>query len=165
MNGTYRTVFEVSHFGNAHLDFLGIGVVALIIGLILPWFSKRKNLKSDHVQFKRLALVYVVGPLLILIGVIVFYSNVINERKLTSALANNQCDIVEGVVQVLHQEPVNGHDVGDHIKIGNKEFIYSYWTLTVTFNRTISHGGELKNGAVARLHYIGNDILKVEIKQ
>lgn len=90
-----------------------------------------------------------------------------NGHKFMSALAKNQCDIVEGPVQVLHEQPADGHDPegGDHIRIDGKEFDINYWTETLCYNKTISHGGELKNGVVARLHYIGNDILKVEIRQ
>src|ERR1700739_384229 len=175
MGGEYRTVFEGSYFSNGCLRqsviFLCVGMGILTIGLILPWISKRMNL--GYKRSTRFAFLWIFGPFFILIGCIMGCLYLSDGRKFTSALANNQCDVVEGTVQVLHGTGWGGHDPkgGDHIRIGDKDFIYSDWDSILGYNRTISHGGELKNGVVARLHYVenerlvGNEILKVEIKQ
>jgi hypothetical protein len=171
MDGAYQTVFEVSCFSNGGLNmdlgFLFTGIGFLVVGFILPWFSRRMNWNPVRTSQKRFAFVYVFGPFFIFVGGLMVYFDVSNGCKFTSELANNQCDFVEGIVQVLHEQPSGGHDPegGDRIRIGDKEFVYSAWTWTLSYNKTISHGGELRNGVVARLHYIGNNILKVEIKQ
>lgn len=171
MDGRYKTVFEVSCFGrgNLHIDlqFLCMGIVILVLGLSLPWFSRKMNSNPTRARQNRIALVYLFGPFFILVGSLMLYFDVSNGQKFKSKLASNQCEVVEGVVQVLHEEPWGGHDSagGDKIRIGGKEFRYSAWAKTLTYNKTKSHDGELKNGVTARLHYIGNDILKVEIKE
>jgi hypothetical protein len=173
MKGEYRTVFEVSYFSNGglmfDLNFLCVGIVVLVIGLITPWISKRMN--RSYNRPKRFVALCIIPPLFFLFGASLAYSDISNARKLISELANNQCGVVEGTVQVLYEMPSGGHSSGDHIRIGDEDFIYSDFIGMLGYNRTISHGGQLKNGVMARLHYIengehgGNEILKVEIKQ
>jgi hypothetical protein len=162
MNGEYRTVFEVSYFSNGCLRmsllFLCAGIV-LVIGFAIPWISKRAS------RGRRIWFLYILGPFYFLFGGLLLYSDLSNGWIFTSALANNQCDIVEGTVQVLYEQPRDGHARGDRIRVSDKVFTYSYWQETLCYNKTISQGGELRNGVVVRLHYIGNDILEVEIKQ
>jgi hypothetical protein len=164
MTTEYQTVFEVSYSDNRCLQtsllFLCVGI-ALVIGFIIPWVAKRVS------RQKRIAFLYVFGPFFIVVGAILVYSDLSSGRKFISALANNQCDVVDGTVQVLHETRWGGHDPegGDHVRVGNREFTYSDWDVTLSYNKTISHGGALRNGVVARLHYIGNDILEVETKK
>ena len=162
MNGAYQTVFEISYFSNGSLlesfAFLCAGIIAIVV-IVFGW-------KFSKISRSKLILFSYVGlPFWFLFSGFWFYSNISTGKMWTSALANNQCEVVEGIVQVLHQQPWSGHDVGDHISIGGKDFTYSDYVETLGYHQTISHGGQLKNGVVARLHYIGDVILKVEIKQ
>jgi hypothetical protein len=162
VNGGYQTVFQVSYFSNGSLleslAFLGAGIVALVV-IVFAW-------KFGKINRPKLIVFSCVGmPFWFLVSGFWFYSNISTGKMWTAALANNQCEVVEGTVQVLHQQPWSGHDAGDHISIGGKDFTYSDYVESLGYHQTISHDGQLKNGAVARLHYIGDVILKVEIKQ
>jgi hypothetical protein len=161
MNDGYTTVFETSYFSNGFLLW-NIGFLAVGIFAVRQMIRSRKwgNGKQAPIFFMCLWATFwffASGAWL--------YLNLTNGRLYTAALANNQCEVVEGTVQVLHEQPAGGHDAGDRIRIGDKEFTYSYFTSTLSYNRTISHGGKLTNGVTARLHYLGNAILKVEIKK
>jgi hypothetical protein len=161
MNGGYTIVFEVSYFSNGFLlwniGFLavGIAVVTQAIGSRMPG-SRQQKAPIFAVCLWSAFWFFASGAWL--------YSNLTHGHRYTDALANNQCEVVEGTVQVLHEQPAGGHAAGDRIRIGDKEFTYSYFHAVLSYNRTISHGGQLKNGVAARLHYLDNAILKVEIK-
>ena len=162
MNDGYQTVFQVSYFSNGSLFksaiFLVIGIAAVIAVI-----RSRKSGKASRLQMILFFCIW--APFWLSVSGWWFCSNISNGKKLTAALANNQCEVVAGTVQVLHQQPWSGHDAGDHIQIGGKDFAYSDYVEMLGYHKTISHGGQLKNGVAARLHYIGNEILKVEIKQ
>jgi hypothetical protein len=162
MNDGYQTVFEVSYLSNGSLfmsiGFLCVGIVA-VVAVARSWKTGRM---SPHQKF---LFVAIWAPFWFLGSAVWIYSNISSGKEWTAALANNQCEVVEGTVQVLHQQPWGGHDSGDRIRIGSKEFTYSYYSSMLGYHTTISHGGELKDGVTARLHYLDNVILKVEIKQ
>ena len=59
------------------------------------------------------------------------------------ALESGDCSIVEGIVHVLHKERYSGHDKGEEIRIGDRQFVYSYFAFTEAYKCTISHGGKV----------------------
>ena len=91
----------------------------------------------------------------------------ISTTKINSLLEidrSGASDVVEGVVEVRHEQPASGHSRGDVITIGGKEFEINYFLVTPGYKTTISHGGVLRQGVYARLHYHDGIILKVETK-
>jgi hypothetical protein len=73
--------------------------------------------------------------------------------------------VTEGVIHVTHQQPAHGHSSGDKISVGGRAFEVNYYLATPGYKQTIAHGGALREGVYARLHYEGGVILKVEVKQ
>jgi hypothetical protein len=76
---------------------------------------------------------------------------------------NGEDQVAEGNVHVLREQPVNGHASGDKITVGDQTFEVNYFLITPGYNQTIAHGGVLREGVFARLHYYNGVILKVEI--
>src|SRR5689334_14085602 len=107
MNGEYRTVFEVSHFSNGSL-LMSLLFLCVGIGVLIKVALGKKSKRMNGIQ--RLLFFILWVPLWFTISCIWLWSNLASGRELTSALANNQCDIVEGTVQVLHAQPYSGHD-------------------------------------------------------
>src|SRR5262245_53727865 len=66
---------------------------------------------------------------------------------------NGKSQIVEGTVHVIHEQPATGHTAGDKIMVGDQTFEVNYFLVTPGYRQTISHGGVLREGAFARLHY------------
>ncbi len=161
MNDAYTTVFEVSYFSNG---FLLWNIGFIVVGIIGVTTMIRSRIKGGR-QKAPIFFMCLWSTFWFFGCSVWLYSNLTEGRRYMAALANNQCEIVEGTVQVLHQQPASGHDAGDRIRIGDKEFTYSYYYAVLSYNRTISHGGKLTNGAVVRLHCLGTAILKVEIKK
>lgn len=93
-------------------------------------------------------------------------------RTLQRVYANQQYQVVEGYVHVLHMQPANGHDKGDVISIGGVEFEINAYVLTFGYAHIIAHGGALTEGAYARIYYYRDKsfsyrpmtILRVDLK-
>ena len=161
MNTGFTTVFEVSYFSNGALFFsifalsvcLFVGGIATVIyGRMAP--SEAEPIREKFFYFRFVVLVCIA------ISTIGFASNIHEGYKLTHALRNGHCGVVEGTVQVLHREPWLGHSQ-NNIRIEGKEFAYSSHVMMLGYA-----GGELLvDGVMARVHYLGNTILKVEIKR
>ena len=86
-------------------------------------------------------------------------------NTLVNAYQQKQYKIVEGPVQVLHQQPYHGHSEGDRIRVDGQEFVISYFYYTPAYRNTIAHSGALKEGTYARIYYFNGEILRVDIRK
>jgi hypothetical protein len=161
MNTGYTTVFEVSYFSNGTFFFSAVtlfvglfagGVASVIYGR-LP-VGEAKTIQERFFYFRLIVLVWIA------ISTFWFCSNIFQAHKLIHTLRSGGCESVEGTVHVLNREPWGGHGA-DSVRIADKTFGYSSHAATLGY-----HGGELlMEGVTARIHFLGNTILKVEIKQ
>lgn len=93
-----------------------------------------------------------------------FLFQYLGEREQLVALyETNAYESVEGVVQVLHEQPRSGHDQGDIVKIGEQQFEINYYRKTHAYRTTLAHGGVLRDGVTARVGYVNDEILAIEI--
>jgi hypothetical protein len=84
---------------------------------------------------------------------------------LVRAYRHGQYQVVEGQVQVLHEQPVTGHTKGDIITVKGKQFEMNYFYLTPAYRNTLAHGGVLDSGIYARVYYHNGEILRVDIRK
>jgi hypothetical protein len=82
-----------------------------------------------------------------------------------SAYRDKRYEVVEGPVQVLHQQPASGHTKGDVIRVNGKEFEVNYFYATPAYHKTIVHNGVLNAGTYARVYYYDGEILRVDIRR
>ena len=54
---------------------------------------------------------------------------------------------------------------GDVVKIDDKLFVLNFYAMGLGYQQTAVQGGVLTNGAYVRLHYLGNTIVKVEVRE
>ncbi len=108
--------------------------------------------------------------LLLFIGLVWsgFHSYFIVESRaerngLVSAYLDRDHEVVEGTVQVLHQQPRSGHDRGDTVKIDDRQFEINYYRKTAAYHTTLAHGGLLQDGVLARVSHIDGQIVAIEI--
>jgi hypothetical protein len=161
MTEEYTTVFEASYLSNGSLL---TAVLFLSVGVLVVVFVTHKTISGRMKYIPGMFFYFLWVPLWFIVGGACLFSIICEGRDFTVALRSGRCELVEGTVSVIHGQPKSGHDAGDHIRISNKEFIYNYFSMGLGYKQTISHGGWLTNGVSARLYYLGNTILKVEIK-
>jgi hypothetical protein len=86
-------------------------------------------------------------------------------NSLVRAYRDGQYQVVEGQVQVLHEQPATGHTRGDIITVNGKQFEVNYFYLTPAYRNTLAHEGVLGGGVYARLYYYNGEILRVDIRK
>jgi hypothetical protein len=169
MSDGYKVVFEVTYLGYTNLVRSLLILCASILGLVVLEIIGRAVFRAQashpnsgvSAVFKRFCVgVWVVAGL----STIWLISNIYNASESIRALRSGRCSVVEGTVHVLHKEAWGGHG-SDNIRIGDKEFAYSFYGDNPGYHQTISHWGALTDETSARLHYFGYRILKVEVKQ
>jgi hypothetical protein len=160
----FITIFEIARGSNGVLTEeylrLFIGIAALIGGvtaLILNW--RNNGLKGW------------VGPLFV-IAWSLFWLYLHNfpyvfghVNSLVRAYRDGQYQVVEGQVQVLHEQPSTGHTKGDIITVSGKQFEVNYFYLTPAYRNTLAHGGVLGGGVYTRIYYHNGEILRVDIRK
>ncbi len=164
---SFTTIFEISGDVNGirteSFFRIAIGVGALASGAIglFRCLTKKERSRKDWIGPIFLT---VWGLLWLAFHVPVFVSIESAKNGLLARYHGNQFDVVEGVVEVKHQQPASGHSKGDVVVVGGREFEVNFFTVSPSYTKTISHGGALKPGAYARLSYVDGTILKVEIR-
>jgi len=160
----FVTVFEITRNSNGifadEVFRLLIGVVALLGSLrLLVRNVKRRERLKDYI-WPVFVLIWSLGWL---------YGHLLPNvfghiNKLVGAYHDKRYEVVEGPVEVLHQQPATGHSKGDVIRVNGKEFEVNYYLATPAYNKTIAHKGALNAGTYARIYYYEGEILRVDIR-
>jgi len=165
---SFTTVFEISEGVNGiRADFLFriiIGVAILVAGVVGIVTRKKTNGSSPK---KWYGPIFLSGWGIVWLGFhLPFY---LDEKRsietLIDAYRSKRYQIMEGTVEVRHEQPASGHDKGDVIAIGGREFEINFFRICPSYNVTISHGGALRPGVYARLSCYDGKILRVEIRE
>ena len=161
----FVTVFEITR--NSNGVFAGavfrllIGMAALIGALrVLVRNRRRESSRRDYI-----------GPIFVLVWSLfwIYLHNFPHMfghiDRLMNAYQEKKYQIVEGPVQVLHQQAYTGHGKGDVISVGEQQFEVNYFYATPAYHNTIAHKGALSAGTYARIYYYDGEILRVEIRK
>src|SRR2546422_3130946 len=161
----FVTVFEITR--NSNGVFVGavfrllIGVVALIGALrSLVRNRRRESNRRDYI-----------GPIFVLVWSLFWiylhnFPHVFGHiDRLISAYQQKQYQIVEGPVQILHQQPATGHTKGDIVAVNGEQFEVNYFYATPAYHNTLAHGGVLGSGVYARIYYYNGEILRIDIRK
>jgi hypothetical protein len=160
----FVTVFEITTgsngvFADACFRLL-IGIGALIGGvtaLVSKW--KNNGLKSW------IAAVFAIVWSLFWLYLHNFPHVFGHISSLVRAYREQQYQVVEGQVHVLHEQPLTGHSKGDIITVNGKQFEVNYFYATPAYRNTLAHRGVLGSGVYARLYYDNGEILRVDIRK
>lgn len=161
----FVTVFEISRNSNG---IFGDEVFRLLIGVGALLGSVRLLVRNRRRERSRRDYI---GPVFVLIWSLIWLymhllPNVFGHiNKLVNVYQQKQYEIVEGPVQVLHQQPKTGHTKGDIVLVNGKEFEVNYFYATPAYHNTIAHKGALNAGTYARIYYHDGEILRVDIRQ
>ena len=161
------TVFEI---GNQALskaedfplsNFPIIGIAVLILGCSIFWARKYRGLTIFKPSTAPILIVW--GLIWSLISIPMHFSEENNSNALIEKYEQKQFEIAEGKVTVLRTQQKSGHQEGDLVKVGNKEFVIDFFRTTSAYKLTIAHGGHLKEGTYARIYHVGNKILRIDL--
>jgi hypothetical protein len=160
----FVTVFELARasngvFSDACLRLL-VGIGALIGGvtaLIFTWRIKEWK--------PLLASVFVTAWAVFWLYLHNFPYVFGHINSLVRAYRDGRYQVLEGQVQVLHEQPATGHTKGDIICVNGKEFEVNYFYATPAYRNTVAHGGVLRSGVYAKLYYYDGEILRVDIRK
>ena len=101
---------------------------------------------------------WIVGAFAICLFVLLTAAHIIDYVEKKDVLDNNQANIVEGIVEKYHAQPLSGHDT-EHFEINGIYFEYSSGELLNGFNTPACYGGVIKeNGQYLRIKYLKDDI-------
>jgi hypothetical protein len=80
------------------------------------------------------------------------------------ALRGGRCAVVEGRVTEFVPMPYSGHSE-ESFTVGGHRFAYSDYVVTTGFHNTSSHGGPIHEGLYVRITYLGNLIVRLEVRE
>jgi len=158
----YKIVFEITNNSIGELSFILPGIIFVLIGAGLIKF--RNKLAQDKPR------VFVNFFTFLFFGFAVFWTisagtNIwIQHSSLYDNYKKGNYKVVEGLVENFDPMPHSGHKL-ESFTVNGVKFEYSDYMVTSGFNNTASHGGPIKEGLQVKISYIGNNILKLEIKQ
>lgn len=161
------TVFEITSGSNGiradALFRVTIGTVVLIAG-IAGLISRKQT--QEQIPRKLFGSAFMVGwaVLWLIFHFPLWTISTTHLNHLLDVYRNGKCQIAEGLVHVAYVQPATGHAGGDKIIVDDQKFEVNYFLETPGYKQTISHGGVLREGVFARLHYYDGVILKVEIE-
>ena len=161
----FVTVFEITR--NSNGVFAGtvfrllIGVAALIGGLRFVVFRRRRGGNGkDYI-----GAVFLIGWSLFWLYLHNFPHLFGHINGLVNAYREKQYQVVEGEVQVLHQQPATGHTTGDVVTVNGEQFEVNYFLATPAYRNTLAHRGVLSAGTHARIYYYNGEILRIDIRK
>jgi hypothetical protein len=134
--------------------------VVAVFGALRALARNRRRERRDYI-----------GPILILVWSLfwIYLHNFPHQfghlDRLVNAYREKKYQIVEGPVQVLHQQPATGHSKGDIVDVNGKQFEVNYFLATPAYHDTIAHKGALNTGTYARIYYYNGEIPRVDIRR
>jgi hypothetical protein len=160
----FVTVFEIARGSNGVLVDVSfrllIGIACLIGGVSALVFRWRNNGAKGWVT-----PLFLIGWSVLWLYLHNFPSTLGHINSLVRAYQKGQYKVVEGQVQVLHQQPATGHTKGDVIAVNGEQFEVNYFDVTPAYRNTLAHGGVLGTGVYARIYYYNGEILRVDIRK
>jgi hypothetical protein len=152
----YRVVFDLYQKG-FEWWFPASGLPFVILGGLTVWFGRRRN-RRDHRLFG-----YVIVGFACLWSGLAFSTTFREYMALRSAYRRSQFSLVEGRVTNFRPMPYQGHQ-DECFSVQSQTFCYSDYAVTAGFNNSAAHGGPIREGLPVRVSYIGNTIVRLEVR-
>jgi len=154
----YQTVFDISQKG---FDwwFPAAGLAFLAVGIFLIWLGKKKTWTG----FQRWTGYYFVA-FSSLWTLAAFGTMWPEYTNLHNAYMQGQYSVVEGEVENFRPMPYDGHQ-DECFSVKGVTFCYSDYGPTAGFNNSTSHGGPIRAGLPVRIAYLGNHILRIDVRE
>jgi len=152
---TYQTIFDVGET-YSFLWFPAVGVIFVVSATF--FFIFRRYLSPRFLQFIPIVAV-IFGVFWTLTSIVL---TMLPHIRLASALSAGRCTVVEGEIHNFRPMPPSGH--GDEsFTVNGIAFVYSDFVMSPGFHQTSFRHGPIREGLHVRIHFLGNDIARLEI--
>jgi hypothetical protein len=151
----YTTVFDLAESGFKAWWFPAVGLVFIVIGILVVLG------RANHLGGRRFPFVFL-GFAIIWTTVSGFW--MYSEYRTLRNARDGTAQVVEGRISDFLPMAKSGHEM-ERFCVSGKCFEYSDFVVTSGFNNTSSHGGPIREGLLARVTYVGDAIVKLEIAQ
>ena len=94
---------------------------------------------------------------------VAFSSMYPNYRDIKKEYLAGEFSVVDGTAENFHPMPFEGHQ-DECFTVRGVEFCYSDFIIGRGFNNSTSYGGPIRAGLPVRISYIGNNIVRLEIR-
>jgi hypothetical protein len=139
--------------------FPAVGLIFLVAGAVMIWLGRRNHWPRS----RRFGGYFIVAFACLWSGLV--FSTMLHEYlSLRSAYRKGQFSVVEGKVTNFHPMPYGGHQ-DECFTVQTETFCYSDYVLTGGFNNAMSHGGPIREDLPVRISYIGNTIIRLEVRK
>lgn len=159
----YQTVFDVSNssFQGVQLIFMSFSFAC--IGFYM--YRNRLNTKGWWGRHPKAYTIFLVVFVTFSLTILILGggSSCYNYWSLQQRLKSGNYSVVEGVVEKFVPMPKQGHAM-ESFCVKNTCFRYSDFIVTGGFNNTSSHGGPIHEDLIVKISYIGDVIIKLEIR-
>jgi len=162
MQSKFVTVFDISDAGYKSLPFAAAGLLFVGLAVLMLLFPKYFSFKSR--KYLEKPFKYFLLGFSIFWTVAIFISTYGEYHSARELIAQHRFNVVQGVVHDFRPMPYAGHGM-ERFCVEDTCFEYSDYLVTTGFNTTASHGGPIHDGLTVRVSYIGNTIIRLEIKE
>jgi len=154
----YQVAFDLSQ-KSFQWWFPAVGLIFLLLGAVLIWVGR-----SRQWPLSRRLFAYFMVAFACIWSAFVFSTTYGEYASLQSGYRNGQFSVAEGQVTNFHPMPYEGHQE-ECFSVQTQTFCYSDYVITSGFNNTASHGGPIHEGLPVRVTYIGNAIVRLEVRR
>src|SRR5216684_4032508 len=159
MQPEFTAVYDITTTSFPWRELLVPPVLALVFAI--AWILWTKYDKPPR-RFARilpwLALLFSIAWTAMWAGV-----GTVNLLRARKATVEGHANVIEGTVHDFVPEPSGGH-ASEHFSVKGKTFYYASGVLMPGFRQSQRVGGPIRNGLYLRVHYLDDDILKLEIR-
>lgn len=140
---------------------LALGATALALNGKAQTIVDRYGLRIRPASVSPRAFFILWGCVACAIGALFVLSNAVPHVLARSAYNAGEYTTVEGVVEVLHEQPAGGHAPGDKIAIGGQELVIDAYQIAPGYKTTLAKGGVHKDGARLKMKVIEGRIVHI----
>lgn len=160
----YVTVFDLAQIGYRTWKFSAYGLIGVAIGAVLVFFPKLADILPWAFRGRtRRIFIWVFFLFAVVWTAVAFAGTLSQYLSLKHAYDDGRASVVEGEVHNFRPMPYSGH-ADESFEVNGVHFRYSDYNVTAGFNNTASHGGPVRDGLPVRITYLGNAILRLEIR-
>ena len=154
----YVVAFNILDSGYRQWWFPTVGLLGMTFGIV--FVSVAERIKRENGGPLKVVIL-TLGSMWVFMTFALTYGDY---RNCCQTLASGKASYVEGSVDNFVPMPVQGH-ANEKFTVMGVPFNYSDYEVEAGFNNASSHGGPIRQGLPVRIWYIGNEIVKLEIKK